>query len=403
MLDTGHSADPPGARIPPILEGFVKRAVLAALLITAALLTPATAAADPPVRFATFNTSLNRPAEGQLLADLSTPDDPQARAIADAIQRIRPDVVLLNEFDHVPGGAAVDAFRTNYLQRGKNPIDYPYAFTAPVNTGVPSGFDLNNDGVVGGPDDAFGFGEFPGQYGMVVLSKHPIEEVRTFQHFRWADMPGAKLPDDPRTPEPADWYSPEELRHLRLSSKSHWDLSIRIGGETVHLLASHPTPPNFDGPEDRNGLRNHDEIRFWADYVTPGRGDYIYDDTGTTGGLPEGERFVIVGDQNSDPLDGDSTTAQLLLNAPRVVDPLPGSIGGVAAALRQGGANTQHRGNPFHDTGDFNDEAPGNLRVDYVLPSWPLKPLRSGVFWPTGEHPVTEASDHRMVWVDLLV
>ena len=340
MLDTGHPADPPGARIPPILEGFVKRAVLAALLITAALLTPATAAADPPVRFATFNTSLNRPAEGQLLADLSTPDDPQARAIADAIQRIRPDVVLLNEFDHVPGGAAVDAFRTNYLQRGKNPIDYPYAFTAPVNTGVPSGFDLNNDGVVGGPDDAFGFGEFPGQYGMVVLSKHPIEEVRTFQHFRWADMPGAKLPDDPRTPEPADWYSPEELRHLRLSSKSHWDLSIRIGGETVHLLASHPTPPNFDGPEDRNGLRNHDEIRFWADYVTPGRGDYIYDDTGTTGGLPEGERFVIVGDQNSDPLDGDSTAAQLLLNAPRVVDPLPGSIGGEPPSLRPASSGT---------------------------------------------------------------
>ena len=31
-------------------------------------------------------------------------------------------------------------------------------------------------------------------------------------------------------------------------------------------------PPDaavFDGPEDRNGTRNHDEIRFWADYVNP--------------------------------------------------------------------------------------------------------------------------------------
>ena len=56
---------------------------------------------------------------------------------------------------------------------------------------------------------------------------------------------------------------------FRLSSKSHWDVPIRIGRETVHFLVSHPTPPVFDGPEDRNGTRNHDEIRFWADYVGP--------------------------------------------------------------------------------------------------------------------------------------
>ncbi|CCH69661.1 hypothetical protein BN10_300002 [Phycicoccus elongatus Lp2] len=43
----------------------------------------------------------------------------------------------------------------------------PYFFTAPSNTGIPSGFDLNNNGVVGGGDDDFGFGLFPGQYGMV--------------------------------------------------------------------------------------------------------------------------------------------------------------------------------------------------------------------------------------------
>ena len=66
---------------------------------------------------------------------------------------------------------------------------------------------------------------------------------------------------------PRDWYSPEVLRSLRLSSKSHWDLPVRIGRRTVHVLASHPTPPTFDGPEDRNGTRNHDEIRFWAEYV----------------------------------------------------------------------------------------------------------------------------------------
>jgi hypothetical protein len=49
------------------------------------------------VRFATFNASLNRDAEGQLLADLSTPNNPQARKVAEVIQRTRPDVLLVNE------------------------------------------------------------------------------------------------------------------------------------------------------------------------------------------------------------------------------------------------------------------------------------------------------------------
>ena len=155
---------------------------------------------------------------------------------------------------------------------GAAAIEYPYRFVAPSNTGIPSGFDLNNDGTVGGPDDAFGFGFFPGQFGMAVYSMHPIvlDDVRTFQTFLWADMPGALLPDDPATPEPADWFTADELDAVRLSSKSHWDLPIDIDGRIVHFLVSHPTPPVFDGPEDRNGRRNHDEIRFWADYVHAG-------------------------------------------------------------------------------------------------------------------------------------
>ena len=58
---------------------------------------------------------------------------------------------------------------------------------------------------------------------MVLLSKYPIveEDVRTFQNFLWQDMPNALLPDDPTTPEPNDYYSPEELAEFRLSSKSH--------------------------------------------------------------------------------------------------------------------------------------------------------------------------------------
>jgi hypothetical protein len=374
------------------------RALPAVLLALAPVLAAAPATAAPPsdIRVATFNASLNRAAEGELVADLSTPDDPQAREVAEVVQRVRPDVLLVNEFDHAP--AAVDLFRDNYLERDQNgaePIEYPHAFIAPSNTGVPSGFDLDNDGTLGGPNDALGFGAFPGQYGMLVLSRFPIDTgaVRTFQRFLWKDLPGARLP--------AGFYSPEELAVLPLPSKSHWDVPVRVGDRTLHVLASHPTPPTFDGPEDRNGLRNADEIAFWRLYVQPGaHGDALYDDAGRRGGLGGEERFVILGDQNSDPLDGDSLAgaADQILTANRVLDPAPASAGAAEAA------NPGHRGDPRLDTADFSDPTPGNLRVDYVLPSRQLAVLGSGVFWPVAADPLArlnDASDHHATWVDV--
>ena len=405
------------------------RRLLVAAVAVLAFAPPAAATPEGDARFATFNASLNRSSEGLLVQHLSQPavDDVfrrQARNVAEVVQRVRPDVLLINEFDFAP--AAVDLFRDNFLevsQNGAAPIEYPYAFIAPSNTGIPSGKDLSNDGIVGGPNDAFGFGFFPGQFGLVVYSRYPIDPdgVRTFQTFLWRDMPGALLPDDPRTPEPADWYSPDELDVFRLSSKSHWDVPVEIGKKTVHFLVSHPTPPVFDDPPafpagvDFNGRRNHDEIRFWADYVRPGQASaYIYDDAGQRGGLAPGARFVIAGDQNADPIDGDSVpgAAQLLLDHPRVnTSVTPSSDGAVAAAARQGGANLTHRGDPAFDTADFADSAPGNLRVDYVLPSRPLRIVGAGVFWPTADDPLFRlvgdfpfpSSDHRLTWIDVTV
>ncbi len=340
--------------------------------------------------------------------------------MAEIIQRARPDVLLINELDFVEGGRALELFQDNYLsvsQAGAEPIEFAHRYVAPSNTGVPSGFDLDNDGTVGGGNDAFGFGAFPGQFGMGVLSRYPIDaaKARTFQRFLWRDMPGARLPDDPATPAPGDWYSPEELGVVRLSSKSHWDLPIRIGHRTVHLLVSHPTPPVFDGPEDRNGLRNADEIRFWADYVRPSKGGYIRDDAGRRGGLAPGARFVIAGDQNSDPLDGDSVPGaiQQLLDLGRIADPMPTSPGGPEQAALQGGANATHRSDPAFDTADFVDvPGPGNLRADYVLPSRRgLRIAGSGVYWPLAADPLFRpvgvfpfpSSDHRLVWLDARV
>ncbi|BAU43206.1 hypothetical protein O77CONTIG1_03031 [Leptolyngbya sp. O-77] len=372
-----------------------------------------------PIRFASFNAYLNRETEGQLLADLATPDHPQVQAVAEIIQRVNPDVLLLLEFDYDTTGEAVRRFQENYLAVGHNgaaPIRFPYVYLAPSNTGIPSGFDLDNDGQVsttpgtrayGG--DAFGFGLFPGQYGMVLLSKYPIalDQVRTFQMFLWKDMPGALLPSDPATPDAGNWYSPEELAVFRLSSKNHWDVPIRVGDRTIHVLASHPTPPVFDGPEDRNGRRNHDELRLWADYITPGRADYLYDDRRQRGGLSDTASFVIMGDLNADPIDGDGMPGAIaqLLDHPRVnADLAPSSAGGQAIAA----ASTATGPTRFH-TASFGRQS---LRLDYVLPSTDLTVVGAGVFWPAPGDPLFRlvgdgdpiiSSDHRLVWVDVEV
>jgi Endonuclease/Exonuclease/phosphatase family len=407
----------------------MRRILIAA--VVALTLVPAAAAASPQteVRFATYNLSLNRPQQGMLRDHLANPDVDdvfrrQAKNVAEVIQRVQPDVVLINEFDFDPEAARL--FARNFLavsQNGAPAATYRHWFVAPSNTGIATGFDLNNNGVAvttpGAPgygDDAFGFGAFPGQFGMVVYSKYPIlyDQIRTFQLFKWKDMPGNLMP--------VPFYSSEEVAILRLSSKSHWDVPINVKGEKVHFLVAHPTPPVFDGPEDRNGRRNFDEIRFWADYITPGRSSYIYDDAGTFGGLAVGERFVIAGDQNSDPLDGDSIPGaiQQLITSPLVnTSVTPESAGAVEASALQGGANLTHKSDPRFDTADFADGAPGNLRADYVLPSASIPIVGSGVFWPVRSDPLSRlsgvfdfawiavggfpTSDHRMVWVDTVI
>jgi hypothetical protein len=396
--------------------------------LTFALLAACTASAQdlakPPgsIRFATFNASLNRSAKGDLLRDLATPDDPQIRNVAEIIQRVRPDVLLLNEFDFDaddPSGGSVGAkrFLANYLDRGQNgaeAIDYPHAFVARVNTGVPTGFDLDNDGKAvtepgsrGYGNDCHGFGLFPGQYGFVIYSKFPFEPGSAdFQAFLWRDMPGALLP---ARRDGTPWYTPAALGALRLSSKNHCDVAVRIGGKSVHILASHPTPPAFDGPEDRNGKRNFDEIRLWADHLSGAV--YLAERIGA--GIKPPGTFVLMGDLNADPLDGGSVAGaiQQLLDHPKVQGGFtPRSEGAAEASRLQGGANARQKGDPAFDTADFDDGSVGNLRADYVLPSKDLKVLGGGVFWPIASDPLARlvvmspraaSSDHRLVYLDL--
>lgn len=366
------------------------------------------------IRIATFNVSMDAtnyiekgqvPTGAELQSNLSNGEHQQIKNTSEIIQRLRPDIILLNEFDYSKQSTTdIQNFIKHYLnvsQNNQKPIDYPYFYSAPVNTGVDSGLDLDKDGIASGTKgDAFGFGLFPGHYGMVVLSKYPIQlkHVRTFQHFLWKDMPNnllATIKDE----SGKSYYSQQAQQILRLSSKSHWDVPITIGSQTIHLLASHPTPPVFDGPENRNGKRNHDEIRFWTDYLSDKKqASYIYDDGGKQGGL-EDEHFVVVGDLNASPDEGDGikTGIQQLLGHPLVSDAVvPQSV---AARLHTPDSqySSQHT-------------AQWGMRADYVLPSTSLTVKRSGVFWPQLDDPLyrliknrNSSSDHRLVWLDILL
>ncbi|MBP8299234.1 MAG: endonuclease/exonuclease/phosphatase family protein, partial [Planctomycetes bacterium] len=349
-------------------------------------------------------------AQGKMLEELQSGTCEQAQRIAEIVQRCEVDVLLLCELDHDAAAESAKVFAEQYLaksQRGLTPIQFEYRYCAPVNTGEPSGLDLDGDGKTDGPGDAWGFGRFPGQYGMVLLSRYPIlvDEVRTFQTLPWSRMPEAR--------RPANYYSDEVWKQLRLSSKSHWDVPIGIGPvenkRIVHVLCSHPTPPVFDGAEDRNGCRNHDEIRFWVDYLSPGKADWIVDDAGRGGGLAAAAEFVLMGDLNCDPVDGDAQrdALALLRSHPRVFDPEPKGPGGAEQSQKQWGMNASQKGDPALDTGDFPDApeaGPGNLRLDYVLVSRGQQTYATGVFWPPAYDPairLVEASDHRLTWVDV--
>ena len=347
------------------------------------------------LRVATFNiwelsrSKLDhRDAEGRYL-------HPQLASAAEVIQRVRPDIILLNEIDFDEEEREnARLFVERYLevsQGGQKPISYPHIFFERSNTGLASGHDLDQDGTRDGPADAFGFGRYPGQYAMALLSRHPIDHqaARTFRLLPWRTMPHNLMPNG-KNGKPA-FYDAKAVSIFRLSSKSHWDVPIRVGDRTLHILASHPTPPVFDGEEDRNGRRNFDEIRFWVDYLSGGQSAaYISDDVGNTGPLARDEKFVLLGDLNADPNSNSSSAygqsaINQLLKHPRLQDPCPAKTG------KAGDQDTSHYG-----------------RIDYALPSRNLKLISSNVFWPEPNDPLhrlvegpQRASDHALVWIDI--
>jgi len=133
------------------------------------------------IRIAHFNSGFSDGAkntEGELAKLLKDSTWEYAKKIADVIQKNKPDMLSLQEFDHYwstsdskagkasPGEvktwdsaktkSMVDDFQTNFLAipqaEGNMAITYPYFFAAPCNTGVQTGFDTNNDGKIDAND-----------------------------------------------------------------------------------------------------------------------------------------------------------------------------------------------------------------------------------------------------------
>ena len=94
------------------------------------------------VRVALFNIRELKTTKITQMDDAGTGIEPQARAAASIIQKIRPDILIINEIDHdydrLDEGYDLNArlFSKHYLKSGTNPIEYPYAYAAPNNTGL---------------------------------------------------------------------------------------------------------------------------------------------------------------------------------------------------------------------------------------------------------------------------
>ncbi|MCX7558420.1 endonuclease/exonuclease/phosphatase family protein [Sulfitobacter sp. F26204] len=287
-----------------------------------------------------------------MLRDILAGTDAQINAVLAQITNARPDVIILQGIDYDMQNLALAALAQE--------ADYPHHFSAPPNAGRMTAYDMDGDGNTGGPGDAQSYGHFYGQGSMALLSKYPVllHDVQDHSEMLWQNLPHALSPETDGLPYP----SAKARAVQRLSSHGHWVIPIdhpTLGPVTI--LAYHAAPPVFDGPEDRNGKRNHDETAFWSHYLD-----------GAFGPSPEA-RFILMGGANLDPDRGEGRSIAMrnLLNDPRLQDPLPGQ-----------------------PTVTFAQTGP--MRVDYVLPSadWKVADAKVVMADPT-------ASRHSLVWVDL--
>lgn len=301
---------------------------------------------------ATYAAPFSRDGPGLLLRDILKGDDAQLVAGMARIVAVSPDILVLTAFDHDADLVALRAFAHTLARAGP---EYPHVFSLPSNAGLSSGLDLDGNGRRGEARDAQGYGRFAGQGGLAVLSRWPLELVADYSAVLWQDLPFATLPV---TEDGGPFPSAAARDVQRLSSTGHWHLAVAHPDGRFDLLVWSATPPVFDGDEDLNGLRNRDELLLW-DHVLQG--------------WPPDRPFVIAGNANLDPFDGQGLRQAMtaFLADPRLQDTSPAQTD---VPLPR---HPDQRGPPALANAYWPDI--GALRVSYVLPSRGFAVLGSGV------------------------
>ncbi|MGI3170276.1 endonuclease/exonuclease/phosphatase family protein [Pseudooceanicola sp. C21-150M6] len=267
---------------------------------------------------------------GLLLRDLLR-GTPRTEGIARVIAAARANIVILAGLDFDAEHRTLHALADRIA--GANGPAYAHIAAPRSNSGLPTGLDLNENGRTGEPADAQGYGRYEGQSSLAILSQWPLRGITDHNALLWSDLPGSLFIDA------AGRTGPEATAHglQRLSSTTHAEAIVDTGDAALTLLIFQAAPPVFDGPEDRNGRRNHDEIAFWRHRLA-----------GLFGPPPD-PPFVIAGVANLDPEHGEGRKDAIrdLLAHSAVQDP-PDLAG---------------------PTADFGTPGAGRLRTDYLLPS----------------------------------
>lgn len=346
------------------------------------------------LRIATYDPDLTRRGPGLLVRDIERGEDPRIAAVARVIAAAAPDILLLTGIDYDFEQRALAALAGVLSGLG---ADYAHRFALRPNAGMATGIDMDGDGRRGDARDAQGYGRFAGQGGMAILSKRPIVTgaARDFSGFLWRDLSGADL----GPPGGAPVLPEAVLAVQRLASVGFWAVPVAAGsGEVITLLAYSATPPVFDGPDDRNGRRNHDETAFWLRFLDGGLG---------SGLPPPSGPVVVLGKVNVDPGRGEGRRGALaaLLAHPRLTDPVPAGADGRPATVDWPGDGEAGGEAAGGEAARGADTGPGDLRVSYILPDRRLRVTGAGVFWPAPGQPLADvvaaASPHRLVWVDV--
>lgn len=368
--------------------------------------------------------------------ELLDPASPRPLQIAQVIQRLRPNVLLLVGVAYdMPGGLDAGSGEPPGLNARRLAEDFlahpqatdlqpmrMIAWMPPTNSGQPSGRDLDRSGTVineylaasargaeldvGFSGDAWGPGAYPGQRGVMLLVDARLEALidrsRTFRRLPWDFLPAPSMPAGPGGE--GEWFASEVRGVVRLSSTTHVDLPIRLpNGAVVHVLGSAPalvtgapTPAR-----ERRARRNRDEIRFWELYIESGEG--VVDDDGVPGGLgasADGEplfdpSFIVLGPLGvtpEDPLGFKDPIGESLLVVSRIngrVVPESSGPDGSGRVLSSSATGQDDR------------------RTDYVLPSTDLGIAAAGVWrvppvGPDGQ-PVAFPTERFPVWMDLWI